>query len=81
MKPIIMIVQLKVNGTYSTCSDYTLTDEESVYTCLAHDLINKKILKCMYIRSIKRVCNYDGTQDIIVTYDNNVRRIYTIANR
>lgn len=81
MKPIEMITQIKENGVYITDWELTVCDLESIYSSLVYDLINKKIHKASYIRSIKRVCNYDGTQDIIVTYDNNVRRIYTIANR
>lgn len=81
MKPIEMITQIKENGVYRTDWELTVCDFESIYSSLVYDLINKKIHKASYIRSIKRVSNYDGTQDIIVTYDNNVRRIYTIANR
>lgn len=81
MKPIEMITQIKENGVYITDWELTVCDHESIYSSLVYDLINKKIHKASYIRSIKCVNNYDGTQDIYVTYDNNVRRVYTIPNR
>lgn len=58
----------------------TVTDPETVYTSLAHDLIAKKINACLYIKTIRRIPNYNGSQNIIITYDNNVRATYTVAN-
>ena len=57
-----------------------ITDEAIVYKHLASDLISKKINGCEYIKSIKRVNNYDGTQTITVTHFNNYRSIYTVKN-
>lgn len=56
------------------------TEPVEVYRDLMHDLINKKICCASYIKSIKRTNNYDGTQTIIVTYDNECRSIYIVEN-
>ena len=77
-KTIKRIAQKKAGKTW--VGTYTDTDIASVYKSLSHDLIAKKINACTYIKSIKRIQNYDGTNTIIVTYDNNVRSVYTIDN-
>ena len=56
------------------------TDAEYIYKDLAKSLIAKKINRCTYIRSIKRIPNYDGTQTIVVTHDNGVKAVYTVEN-
>jgi hypothetical protein len=56
------------------------TDILSVYQSLANDLIAKKLNQCSYIKSIKRIPLYNGTQKIIVTYNNNCRCIYEVAD-
>ena len=56
------------------------TDPNKVHKELMHDLINKKLCNASYIKSIKRTSNYDGTQTIIVTYDNECRSIYVVEN-
>lgn len=76
MKKIQVIVERKSGGKWETT--FASDDQSKVYEELAKDLIAKKIHKCTYIKTIKDVCNYDGTRDIAITYDNNVRRIYTI---
>ena len=53
------------------------TDENKVNEELMHDLIAKKLESCSYIRSIKRIQNYDGTLNIIVNYRDG-RNIYTV---
>jgi hypothetical protein len=57
---------------------HTITDEATVYARLSEDLIAKKINKCLYIKSIKRVNNYDGTQNITAVYDHGVKVVYTV---
>lgn len=70
------IAQVKRNNAWiDTFSDYNETD---VYKSLSRDLIAKKINQCRYIKSIKRRQNYNGYITIIVTYDNNVRSVYTV---
>ena len=59
---------------------FRTTDAEYIYKDLAKCLIDKKINKCTYIRSIKRIPNYDGTQTIVVTHDNGVKAVYTVEN-
>ena len=59
---------------------YTNTNPADVYESLSLALINKKIHSCSYIKSIKRVNNYDGTQSITVNYDNGVKTVYIVAN-
>ena len=72
------IAQKKTGKTW--VNTYIDTCPGTVYKSLSHDLIAKKINACTYIKSIKRIQNYDGTNTIIVTYDNNVRSVYTIEN-
>lgn len=57
-----------------------VTDEKEVYDNLAHDMISKKINCCQWIKSIKRIPNYNGSQTIKVTYDNDVRATYIISD-
>lgn len=57
-----------------------VTDEKEVYDNLARDMISKKINCCQWIKSIKRIPNYNGSQTIKVTYDNNVRATYVISD-
>lgn len=78
MREINRTVELKTGRNWEV---YRVeTDASEIYEALARDLIAKKINGCTYIKSIKRVCNYDGTQTITVTYDNNCRSIYTVVN-
>lgn len=58
--------------------EWVVTDKATVYERLAQDLIAKKINQCTYIKSIRRVPNYNGTQTITIYYGDNVRNIYTI---
>ena len=78
MKEIKKITQVKKGREWVT--SYEETDITAVHTQLAEDLIAKKLNCCSYIKSIKRVNNYDGTQTITVNYDNGVRSLYTIRN-
>ena len=59
---------------------FTDTDREAVYRWLAHDLEAKYICRCAYITRIKRQSNYDGTANITVWYDNEIKNVYTIEN-
>ena len=72
------IVEVKNGKNYEITN--TCTNCTDVYESLARDLINKKICQCSYIKSIKRTNLYNGFEKIIVTYDNNVRRTYTIVS-
>lgn len=72
------IAQKKDKKTW--VNTYIDTCPETVYKALSHDLIAKKLNACAYIKSIKRIQNYDGTNTIIVLYDNNTRSVYTIKN-
>ena len=76
MREIKREFQIKSGSKWATISTYT--DHAEIYEFLTHDLIAKKINACPYIKSIKRVNNYDGTQTITVTYDSTTRNIYTI---
>lgn len=76
MKKEAMIIEKKNGKTWETVNVYT--DPVKIYESLSKDMIAKKLHKCTYIKTIKDVCNYDGTRDITITYDNGVRRIYTI---
>lgn len=78
MKEVYRIIELKEGSKW--IESRKETDALEIYRSLAFDLINKKIHNASFIRSIKRVPQYDGTQKITVTYDNQVRSIYQIAD-
>lgn len=78
MREINLVIEIK-NGK-KWVKDTVFTDETLVYKYLANDLISKKLNGCTYIKTIKRVPNYDGTQTIIVTFNNDTRSIYTVKN-
>ena len=69
-------VEVKENNKYT--ESFTTYDQLEVYRSLSQDLISKKLCNCSYIKSIRRVNNYNGTVKIIVTYDNECRSTYTI---
>ena len=77
MKEICRVYQIKdAKGKYA--ETFRETDEAAVYRELANDLIAKKLNGCSYITRIKRNPNYDGTQNITITYSNDCRNIYTV---
>ena len=73
-----MTIEVKNGKTYEVSR--IIEDRAEVYESLARDLISKKINSCGYIKSIKRVQLYNGYEKITTTYDNGVRRIYTIES-
>lgn len=56
----------------------TDTNPERIYKDLADDLIRKKLFGATSIKSIKHRNNYNGTREITVYYDNNVKRVYIV---
>ena len=78
MKTIQRIVEVKTGKKWDVSR--IVTDELEVYQSLSADIIAKKIKSATWVKSIKRVNNYDGTQNITVTYDNDCRSIYTVKN-
>jgi len=79
MRQIEMTIYTKNGATWT--QGRTTTDETEIYKSLAAGLLHKKIHKCSYIKSIKDACNYDGTRNVTVYYDNGVKALYTIADR
>ena len=79
MREIKRVVEVK-NGSKWEVS-HTTTNELTIYKDLASAMISKKLHQCTYIKSIKDVCNYDGTRNITIYYDNGVRSTYTIESR
>ena len=73
-----MTIEVKNGKTYEVTR--VCEDRAEVYESLAHDLVNKKLCACTYIKSIKRVQMYNGFEKITITYDNDVRRIYVIES-
>ena len=69
-------VEVKKNGKYN--ESFTTYDQLEVYRSLSNDLISKKICNCSYIKSIRRVNNYNGTINVTVTYNNDCKAIYTV---
>lgn len=78
MKTIQRIVEVKTGKKWNVSR--ITTDELEVYQSLSADIIAKKINGATWVKSIKRINNYDGTQNITVTYDNDCRSIYTVKN-
>lgn len=78
MKEISRTAQKKRGGKW--IDTYRTTDTCEVYRSLSHDLINRKLCQCRYITRITRRSNYDGTQTVIVNYDNDVRSVYVVKN-
>lgn len=76
MRTISRVAQKKVGRCWK--ETYRTENEAEVYEALANDLIAKKLNNASSIKSIRRNSNYDGTQEIIVTYDMDVRAIYTV---
>lgn len=76
MKEMRRLVETKRNGKWEV--SLTVTDKNEIWEGLAKDLIAKKIHKATWIKSVQDKPNYDGTRNITVTYDNNVRSIYTV---
>ncbi len=79
MKKTSMISEMKLcDRKWHVCGIHDSMTDEEIYMRLCSELVAKKVNNCRYIKSIKRRNNYDGTQEITVTYDNEVRYIYTI---
>lgn len=78
MREIKRVVEVKEGRNWNI--HHEVTDEKEIYESLAHDLIAKKLSSCTWIKSIKRVQNYDGTITITVNYDNNCRSLYTVKD-
>lgn len=76
MYEVKLVTEIQINGKYSASATYT--DEVEVYKRLSSALISKKINACRYITRIQRTVRYDGTQQIVVTYCNGVRNIFTV---
>lgn len=57
-----------------------ITNELTVYKDLTNDLINKKINKCSYIKSITRGTYYNGFDWIKIKYNNDITRCYIIES-
>lgn len=75
MSGTIRTIEVKKGSRWE--QTYTCTDTEQNLHSLASDLAAKYIGKALYVKSIKRRNNYDGTQTYTVTYDNESRSIYT----
>ena len=75
---VTRIYEEKINGKY--VETFRTTDEQEIYKDLALAMISKKINACTYIKSIKRTPLYNGSQKITITYDNNGRNIFIVAD-
>ena len=60
---------------------HVVEDELEVYQRLTNALIAKKLNQCSYIKSIRRTPLYNGTQKIVILYDNGVRDTYIVKDR
>ena len=76
MREIKRVIYDKIDNKW--CEVMTVTDKEDIYKSLATDIIAKKIHKCLWIKSIRDMSNYDGTRNITVYYDNDCKSVYTV---
>ena len=77
IRPIQRVCEERRNGHYEVT--YIDTDPASVYEWVAHEMVAKYLDRCHYIRGIKDKNNYhDGTREIVIYYDNDVRMTCTI---
>ena len=76
MRNIEYVTYSKENGKW--VETYRNANKADVYEDLSRDVCAKKIHLASYIKSIKHVCNYDGTRTYTVLYNNNVKREYTV---
>lgn len=72
-------VQVKSGRTY--VDTYKSTDYEEVYRNLSSELTAKYINKCTWVKRIIRTPNYNGTDTIVVYYDNDSRSKYIVESR
>lgn len=68
----------RIGGKWQKTSADPVTNEARVYESLARDLMAKKIHQCKWIKRIGYNSNYDGTCNIEVIYDSDVKAIYTV---
>lgn len=78
MKNIIARIEKKENGKYKPVNEYNEFTREYLTDKLMDELRNKYLLKCSWIKSIKRENHFNGTETVIVTYDNGYRTVYEI---
>ena len=77
MEAIKLVEKKDEKGNYcESCTFYG----DVVYKHLAYDLLWKFMHKSPMYKRITRKTNYNGTQTIVVTYDNGVRSTYTIQD-
>ena len=86
MKTIQRIYERKTNAGYDVPEFYEpITDQHEVEHMLLNDMIAKHYWKALYIGSINRHNNYDGTCDYTVVYKDDGRivgrAIYTVRER
>lgn len=71
----VMRIAYKKDSNNKWIVTFTENNETLVYKSLTSDLIQKKMNKCSYIKSIKRVQHYTHVT-ITVTYDSNTKNVY-----
>jgi hypothetical protein len=74
-----MVFERKVGRNWKASEERDIcTDATTVYHHLSEDMVYRFIHKSPMVRRIKRVNNYDGTVTIVVTYDNDHRKVYVV---
>lgn len=72
------IIEIKKGKKWINCESCDpMTDPADVYRALASEMIAKKINHCSYIKTIRRVQRYTHVE-IIVSFDNDTRAVYTL---
>ena len=75
-KEIARICFVKEGKTWK--ETYKTTDVKEVEKQLLSDIVAKKMHGCTYIKSIKEICNYDGTRTFTIYFNNNTKNVYTV---
>lgn len=75
-REIKFVTEIKEHNKWK--ETYTEIDKAIIYKELADDLIRAKITHGTCVRKIKRSPNYDGTNTIVIWYDNDLKRTYTV---
>lgn len=75
MDNVNVVFQVKQGRNFVTT--WRSDNAEEVYKRLSNVLVSKKLCNCTWVKSIKRVQRYTHVE-IIVTYDNDGRDIFTV---
>lgn len=80
MKNITAIIEKTINGKYEIVNSGEDFTKEYLCEKLMEEMKEKYLCKATWVKNIKRENRFNGTEKVIVTYDNGYRTIYTIES-